>query len=276
VDAWFTKALLGICFYEHGLDRMVRSGLSVTAYALTPGGAPSASALPVRARPNPEGVYVFHRLPALPGGTDPPGGGEMAFEVRDEGGRFLPAVYVTSDPFGDDDIFLTADAGTASPPGGAEPRFYIFPSPSRLISPRAAAVLRVQLWDRDAGRPAAWAVVEASHGGNTWYGLADHRGSALVAFHYPPVTASLAGSPPPASMAGLFELTWELEVRVRYLGDLEPLPGFGIPGLGEIAAQPYASIVAAKEGVPVDSVACPLVFGRETVLSTEGESVLWV
>jgi len=273
------RALFGIRFWEHGFDQPVEHGLVVTAHAIDADGARSIASSPVRAIPNPEGTYVFHRLPS--GGVEsPPSSAGVAIEVRDRLERFLPVVYTTADPMSESEIFLTPDgqAASPSPPGGGDPRFYLFSSPTRHVNPRAAASVRVQLWDREADAPAAYAVLEVEHDGETWYGLANERGSALVAFPYPPATPSLAGSPPPAAMAGLYEQSWELEVRVRYSAGepLSPLPGFGLPDLGDIVGQPYARIVPAEEGLPVDSVPCLVVYGRESTLRTGGMSVLWI
>lgn len=274
-DRWSWRAWLGVRFWEHGFDRPVGEGLLVTAYALDSQGAPQTSVFSVRARPNPEGVYVFHTLPRAGGAAGPPGAGAgaVAVEVRDPRGRFLPVVYVTDDPLNDSSLFLTA--GSAIDPGAEEPRFYLFSSPARRVSPRAAAVVRAQLWDRTAARPAAYAVLEVSWDEQVWYGLADERGSALVAFPYPPAPPSPGGAAP----RGLYEQRWELEARVRYQGGGDPLPalpGFGLPELGAIAGQPYAGIVPTEEGSPTDSITFSLAYGRETTLRTGGESVLWV
>lgn len=268
------RAWLGVRFWEHGLDRPVGDDLSVTAYALNAQGAPEAAVSPVRARPNLEGVYVFHTLPRAGGAAGPPAAGAhpVAIEVRDPRGRFLPVVYVSSNPLAESSLFLTADSPGG--PGGEEPRFYLFSSPARRISPRDAAVVRVQLWDREANRPAAYAVLEVTWQEETWYGLADQQGSALVAFPYPPAPPSLGAG----GASGLYDQSWELGARVRYRGGgpLPALPGFGLPELGAIAGQPYARITSTEEGLPADSITFSVVFGRETTLRTGGESVLWV
>lgn len=277
-NSW--KALFGISFWEHGLDRPIGSGLSVTAYALDARGGRSTAHSPVRAVANPRGAYIFHTLPAWSAIAVPEPAAGVAIEIRDPLGRFLPAVYITSDPLTESELFWTAEAFTSpeSPPGAGEPRFYLFSSPARRVSPRFAAVVRAQVWDRDADRPAAFAVLEIGLGEESWYGLADERGSALVAFPYPEAPPSLAGSPDPDTMSGLFDQSWELSARVRYQGGepLPVLPGFGVPELGAIAGQPHVPVIPTEEGMPVDSIAFSLVFGRETALRTGGESVLWV
>src|SRR5690606_27135305 len=84
------RALLGIRFWEHGLDRPVGGGLVVRAYALDAHGAPMTAVRPVQALPNPQGVYVFHALPGRGAPSLADGSGSVAIEVWDPEGRFLP------------------------------------------------------------------------------------------------------------------------------------------------------------------------------------------
>jgi len=275
------RALIGLRLWEQGPGHEVGQGLEVRAHALGPNGAPWPSVAPVRAEINPDGVYVFHRLPMprAQGDGSPPGpvGPPLVIEVRDRRGRFLPVALRTDDPFAQTELFLVAaPSHQAESPPAADPRFYLFASPTRTSSPRRYAAVRMQMWHRSSGRPAAHALVEVTRADATWYGLADALGRVLVLFPYPPVNASLAGSPPPAEMEGLYNQSWELTVRVRYRAqpELQPIPGFDLPDLGEIAAQPYAQLLPSEEGVAADSLAGLLHYGRELILTTAGRSEL--
>src|SRR5216684_5469045 len=91
----------------------------------------------------------------------------------------------------------------------------LFSAPNRITAGGLARV-SADLWDSEAGRPAAWAVLEVWAGGAPAYrGVADQDGRVAVLFAYPEPPLH-AASPPPGGSRALSHQTWPLTLTVRY------------------------------------------------------------
>lgn len=172
----------------------------------------------------PSGVLAFHGLPGLRefenSGLDdpwssPPPARDFQIEVSDTLGRFLPCTFVISAP--QEGLALFAEHG--SPPwieAGAVP---LFSAASRTL-PGGLAVVRAELHELATGKPAAWALMEASYfSAGSWHtarGLADKEGRVLLMFAYPEGQRRAFGASPPGSARGLSHQEWTLKFAVFY------------------------------------------------------------
>jgi hypothetical protein len=272
----FTRtALLGVRFWDRVSGRPVADGLELVE---TSSG--------VAATYGPHGVFAFHDLPgfrdsAYGAGNDsfwasPPNSGGFTFRVRDRERRFLPFTFDADVPARG--LFAEDCGMTPSPPEivGVVP---LFSAPNRVTAGGLARV-SADLWDVEAGRPAAWAVLEVWTGGvHAYRGVADQDGRVAVLFAYPEPPLHQT-SPPPGGSRALSHQTWPLTLSVRYapasMSPPAPDPASGEPpDLCAVLTQPEATLLGA------DSPATPLgsqllAFGTELPLKTLGHSELHV
>lgn len=208
--------VLGIQFWDQVLDQPVTDGLAVAAQLL------GADYMPVAAFRTVSGVYAFQGLPCLhsveypvagaAGGVSPARTFPFVITVADTLSRFLPALFVVDLPLPYPGLFLS-DQVTSPPGEGA--RAYLFSAPTRTAGPGVSTV-RADLWDRDAGSPAAYAAMDVWIGGQLWRGMADDQGRAVVQFPSPLVTRLSLGSPPGSGQGPATGMSWPIQVAVRY------------------------------------------------------------
>lgn len=214
---------LGIRFWDLTLGLPIDSGL-IVELRLANSGWPIVSATRTAS-----GVYGFFGLPGLRAAEYPTSAGfgpartfTYVVTVQDQLGRYLPTVLVyTLDQTG------TPVNGTA----GIQ-LAYLFSAPTRTPPPGMAAVT-AYLIDQDANAPAAWAMVSLQVGTDpeTWTGIADDSGAALVLVPYPVAQSLLLGSPPGSGQTNIAADTWPLTVGVAYSPALLTYPLSGAPDL---------------------------------------------
>lgn len=218
-------AALGLRFWDPIASAFVGDGLRVIAYPVVD---PSRR---VAATTNLSRGWVFHKLPGMAAFEH--GEGDEAFwkapfaprpdwkapgqprdyviEVDDEKGRFVPFQLTVTAPAREAWEWVTPPGVTlAKMPPGAIP---LFSAATRAV-PQGMAVIRAELWDATAGKPAAWAVVTAQIDGVVGiFGMADEKGRVALVFPNPaPVgegVDSLTG-------VALTDQTWPVALAVGY------------------------------------------------------------
>jgi hypothetical protein len=262
-------ALLGARLWDRVGGRAVSDGIELVHLA---SGA--------RAVANRSGVFVLHDVPGMRESAFGAGDEEFwaaapsvpaTFEVRDRDRRFVAFRFDADLPAKG---LFTSDVGMhPSAPDHAPAALPLFSAPSRA-TPAGFAAVRAQLWDADADRAAAGAVLEIAVAGIPAYrGIADAEGRAAVLLPYPE-PAPGTGSPPHASRA-LVDLTWPLTVSARYAPAAAGADPTTPRDLRSTLTQPVATLLAAQP--PSASLgAQTLSFGRELVLRSSGRSVLLV
>jgi hypothetical protein len=261
-----TSTLLGIRFWDPARDVQVADSLIVTARPAAPG-SPKVGAFTTAS-----GVYAFQGLSGMRGIEN--GLLEESFsapqrdfiiEVDDRQRRFLPVAFRVALPLRSRGLYLPA----GSPPGGEHHGFFLFSAPTRTPHP-GMAVVRAWLVEA-AGAPAAHAFIEVEAGGDTWYGIADARGMAVVMFPYPLFTG-VVGASPPGPPPALQE--WRVNVRVGYRPSVLSFPSEGtLPDLASVFRQ-HPALMLDGGGNPLSEIHCTLSFGRELVLRSGRESAL--
>ena len=268
VEELTTSAPLGVRFWDWALDRPVRDGLLVRA-------RPRAGGPVTTARPSSSGVYGFLTLPTTRGAEHGPVDEftvhpeEYVLGVWDTFGRYVPMALTVAAPV----------AGVQPAPGTlpevdgespALPGFPLFAAATRTVPPGYPA-LRTDLCDQDLPNPrvaddfgpAAHALVEVALAGETWFGLSDARGRALLIMPAPTMTA----------LTEMGDSSWEVEIRVHYERLVaEEFPG--VPDFVDIAAQPDAR--AKYAGALALSTTAALTYGEELVVTTPQRSDLLV
>jgi hypothetical protein len=283
---------LGIRFWDLARNAPISAGLQVS---IRP---PDRPDLRRRAFQTTSGIYAFRNLPGLrsleasdpelqsglhPADASPPLPQRFVVEVEDDLGRFLPVTFQVALPYRG--IYPTQAPG--SPPGDGLPGFFLFSAPSRGVL-ADMAVLRAQLVERLPGghtRPASHAVLQVAAiepdglpGGAPALGIADARGSALVAFPYPGFAASVGLLSPPPGPPETRLQAWDVSVSVRYAPALQGRPDgvARLPDLGAILTQPPARLLPAASGPAESQLNARLVFGQPLMLQTAGSSDLWI
>jgi hypothetical protein len=257
-------ALLGMRFWDALTARVVCEGITVTE--TSSGTAGTAG---------PSGVFAFHDLPGLyasafgdgsPGfWASPPEHAVFSFEVTDATNTFLPFGFSAAAPTRE----LLAQA-PSSPPGMSD--MPLFSSTARQL-PAASAVVRAELWDALAARPAPSALLEVTVSGATHYGLSDAAGRVVVAFPYPEPPTQI--SSPPGSQGSWTTATWPLTLGVRYAAAPAGAASSAVPMLDAVLAQPQAVLLAASSPeTPLGGATLP--YGSELVLRSAGQSTLSV
>jgi len=215
-------APLGLRFHDAATGERVGGGLTVTVYPA------NNSARRVEAFVNRSGTYVLHHAPGLREFEHGAGDDEFwnnlpppqtfVVEVVDQERRFQPFLFEAELP-APRGLFNWLSPFEPSPPAGAR-SVPLYSAPARALS-SGMAVIRADLWNAQAGAPAAWAVVEARLNGQLQArGLSDERGSVALIFPYPKPTdsplASPVASPPVNKNVPLLEQTWELTFNAGY------------------------------------------------------------
>lgn len=240
---------LALRFWDPVLGVPVSEGLLVSARPAAGGSAP------IPATRSGAGLYFWPRLPGWPE-RQPGPGREWLVAVSDRTGRFLPVALRLPVPDTARGWLFSQPRG----PDGTPRRVSLLPAPTRP-APQGFASLRGQLWDADAGAPAAHALVCITQNGSTWYAVADERGAFAALFPYPVVRPPLRASAPPAPPA------WTFRLSVRYAGLAPPVVDWRA-----VADQPPAALL--PEGAAAREVL--LRFGQELIVRSEGMSVLLI
>ena len=253
-------APLGLRFWDPVSRRLIGDGLEVTAHPEGPG-------RPVAAYANRAAIYVVRDLPGLreteagAGDADywaePPKTREFTIVVRDAERRFLPFQFGVSAPAKG---VLGWPCPLISPPD-APPNMVaaapLFSAPTR-DTPAGMAVIRARLRTA-AGKPAAWALLEARAGnGPLARGLANRDGDVALLFAYPRPPTSGTRVPLP-------QQTWNIQLRARYRPADHPPEA---PDLCAALDQPEATLWA-DAGATQPLSRQKLTYGRELTLRTK-------
>jgi len=270
---------LGIRFWDLALNLPIAEGLTVNLRLAN-------SAWPIlTATLTSSGVYAFFGLPGLRSAEYPSSGGfgparvfTYVVTVLDQLGRYLPTVLVyTLDQTG---AVLVSGVPDSTP--GAR-LAYLFSAPTRVAPPGMAAV-SAYLIDQNTGGPAAWALVNIQVGSDpeTWSGIANDSGSALVLVPFPVAQSLQLGSPPGTGQPSIQNETWPLTVEVQYspalLGyplagaaDLA-LPWTDTPNLKDILLSQQPATIWAGPTTPVSTFEATLTLGQNLVLRSSAGS----
>ncbi len=272
---------LGIRFWDLTLNRPISEGLSVNLRPV------NASAPVLQAKVTPSGVYAFFGLPGLrnveypnSNGFGPPRTFSYVVTVQDQMGRYLPTVLVyTLDQTG-----ALLVNGVPDDTRGAR-LAYLFSAPTRPATPGVAAV-SAYLWDQDANSPAAWATVGIQVGSDpeTWVGIADDSGRAVVMVPFPVVQRLRLGSPPGAGQGDFANESWPLTVQVQYSPDqlsyplanvADPvMPWMDTPNLKDILENQKPATIWADPSTSSADFDATLTLGQDLVLrSSTGSPV---
>lgn len=233
-----TSSPLAIRFWDGASERFISDGLLVTAAAT------DIPSLPRIALPNRSHGFVFRTLPGVrdagfaaadsPFWATPPTQRTFRIEVTDTKERFLPVLFRANAPH--PGWFSPFDGTPPLPlPAASVP---LYSSPSRSFGERTAAV-RADLWDLDAHRPAAWALLRVRlitpEGITAAQGIANPDGRVLVPLGLPETVPPTQPFRKRTEALQASSVTWNLDVQVRY-GRLPagPVP----PDLRDILAQP--------------------------------------
>jgi len=269
---------LGIQFWDQTMDQAVTDGLMVAAQLQ------NAEYSPLPAVRTCSGVYAFQGLRSLneveyPAGDAPPASPPKTLPfiitVLDSLNRFLPMIFTVELPLPYSGLFLSND--TVSPPGSGA-RAYVFSAPTRSAG-TGIAVVRADLWDHEADRPAAFAALQVSVNGQVWIGIADDQGRAQIQFPSPLVQRLSLGSPPGIGQGPISGMSWPIQVQVSYQpGVLSfPLknaqdvvwPWNVAPSLKSILDSQKAAVIWQQQaGPPVAAWTGTLFYGQELVLRT--------
>jgi hypothetical protein len=277
LDRLSIVAPLGIRFRDAVTNAVIDDGLSVVAY-------PSDNPLRrIGARTNRKGVYFFRDLPGLREVENASGDAEFwasltgerpfVIEVIDDRGRYQPFLLNIDLPVKG---LYRWDAEPSGSPPAPEAPVPLFPTSSRQ-APAGTAVVRAALWDPVADQPAAWALVDAVVDGIVRArGIADANGQLALMFPYPepkdPSSASPVSSPLTSDRMALVDQTWSLKLQGFY-SPVRPVPK--IPDLGEVIRQTPGSLWSALSP-PAELSEQTLEFGRELIVKSNSESILWI
>jgi hypothetical protein len=134
------------------------------------------------------------------------------------------------------------------------------------------AVIRGEVRERIADRPAAWALLTATVDNDKAYvTVADERGMFVFLL---PNAARIAPGPP---LTGpIDQYAWPVSIQVNYQpSDQQLVPGLDVPHIGSILNQGAVSILNTLT-TPAPNITRSLHFGVELVVTTQGESRLWL
>jgi len=211
------------------------------------------------------GNYGFRSLPGLrdyelnllPASHWCPGNGEtnanFAIRIEDVQRRFLPQVLRLCLP--KEDVLEVP----------------LFSSPARPPSP-GMAVIRGEVRERTADRPAAWAVLTATVNNDKAYvTVADERGMFMFLL---PNAARIA--PGPSLTGPMDQYAWPVIIQVNYQpGGQELIPGLDVPHIRSILNQGAVALFDTL-AAPAANITRSLHFGVELVVTTQDESRLWL
>jgi hypothetical protein len=281
------RAPLGLRFRDLTREAPVSDGLAVSAWPL---GRPAERREAVVSPAS--GVYGFRTLPGLGSyeagerpaddwcGSPPYGSAVPAGELPELGGIIGGA---SAPPFANFVVSVDDARGRYLPqtlflclPRERLLEVPLFSAPARPTPP-GLGVVRAELWERSANRPAAWAMLTARADGETFVGLADARGMAVVFLPYARPLPPLAGSPPYGG-AALDQLQWPLRVEVFYQpAQQRRVAGRAVPDTRSLLEQAAARIFTQDSaGGQVEFITPALAFRQELLLKTAGGSRLLV
>jgi hypothetical protein len=261
---WF-----GLLLWDATAGTVASDGLDVRVWPLPL----TENTKPVGATASRRGIFVAHDLP-MRTVTSPEGG--YLVEVRDRLARFTPFVMHVVSPQ-EPEFVRPRCASSLMPsasPGIDEFQVPLFNLPSRT-APAGSAVVRASLIDSVTHRPAPFAVVEVSAGGQLLgRGIADERGEAVVMFAYPEPESAPPWSPPapPSRPRPPAEQQWTVLVSVRYRPPLQryrldpSLPA--LVDLCDVLEQPVATVATTSPLLPFDE--SQLCYGEELILGGRG------
>ncbi|HWI66181.1 MAG TPA: hypothetical protein VNT75_30485 [Symbiobacteriaceae bacterium] len=240
---------LAVQLWDSLYDRQEDAGFDVTLQL------EGGSVRPLTAQSSGAGIFWFRSLPGAASG-EPRG---VTLRVTDRQWRFLPVTLSLRLPEGPMPDVL-------EPQGPSLWRLQLYSSPVRRDL-SGMAVVRATLWDAEADRPAAWALLTVEAGENRYTGLADGEGRLCLPFPYPvlrrPLLTEGAGPVP------LYQHTWPAAVRIAYSA-LPPTPD-----LAPIMAQP-PGLICPDPDERLDSWSIRLPFGSELLLRSGQRPVLLV
>lgn len=259
---------LGIRFWDLTLGIPIAEGLTVELRLANSGGPILTAKLTAA------GVYAFFGLPGLHAAEYPTSLGygpartfSYVVTVQDQLGRYLPTVMI-----------YTLDQTGALVSGSPGIQLaYLFSASTRSVPPGLAAVT-AYLIDQSTRNPASWAVVSLQVGSDpeTWQGIADDTGSALVLVPYPLAQSLLLGSPPGSGQTNINADTWPLTVEVTYSPGLLTYPLAGAPdlvwpwtdtpNLKDIVQAQHPATIWANSTTPVSQFQATLTLGQNLVL----------
>jgi hypothetical protein len=241
-------AFLGLRFWDVAAASASIDALEVEVY---PRARPRARS---RASINRSGVYVAQGIAGMRdlefanpdlGDADPWSAAARPYrvEVRDPRGRFLPmafdadlparGLFTWRAPWFSPPRAISLPGEAGSPPQLLIEKIPLFPAPQRPV-PEPLAVVYAQLRESGAERPAAWAAVTASVGGEVrGLGVADDEGRVAVMFPYPEPPRLSLSSPPQARS----EFHWQVELQAYYRVGSPPAAAPEIADLGDVLSQ---------------------------------------
>jgi hypothetical protein len=294
LDRFALVTPLGIRFWDGVTSNIIANSLRVVAY---PQANPN---LRVQGFPNQQGVYSFRNLPGLRAvengvGEDsatfwsnPPVQLPFVVEVSDNDQRFLPFQLTMTLPWQGLFALPCVNVGTPPKPTTLVP---LFSAPARAV-PGGLAVLRAELWDTTANKPAAWAVMDVRVPGNQPFpGMSDEKGRIAIIFPYPEPTDFAPDSafdtanpqnPPQLQGSPLAEHQWTLEIHAHYK---PPAALPAIPNLCPTLLQAEATLLADINPANKKTLTqVTLKYGQELVLRSidssnvnqPASSVLWI
>ena len=138
--------------------------------------------------------------------------------------------------------------------------------------------------DRETGQPAAWAVMRVRISGEaeTWTGIADGAGRALVLVPYPLMQSLALGSPPGVGQGSPSTQSWPIAIEALYSPDQLSYPATDIlgavwpwtdtPSLRDILWKQQAATIWTDPATPVSQLAANLNVGQDLVLRSESGS----
>jgi len=265
---------LAVVFRDEATLGFFSDGLSAVVYPL---GEPERTVIGVVNR---SGVFVFRNLPGLRAVEQ--GSGDADFwaaqmprfdfvlEARDIAGRFLPWSLGVKLP---QRHLLGIGFDAGSPPAspltgqtGSDTAFLPLFSAASRPAPEGLGVLRAELWDADAGEPAAWALIEAKAGEQrTVTAMADADGRVMLPLPYPKPALTLGS--PLGSGGPINQQSWPVAFTVRYR---RRVPAPLIPNLVDVLLQP--PVTAWQETSRTTAwTSATLRFGRDLVLASRAD-----
>lgn len=268
---------LGMRFWDQVAMSCVSEGLVVTAYPVS---NPQRRAY---ATVNRSGIFTVQNLPGLRAveyGTGDavfwanlPPPSSFVVEVVDERGRFQPFQFTVDLPVKG---LLPWAPDVADSPPNMLPALPLYSTPARAV-PAGMAVLRADLKDWIAEKPASWAVLEARLDGQPPVrGIAGKDGRIALVFPYPEPLSGPLGSPPESPPSGerkpLLAQKWSVTLQAWYSASVL------VPNrldLSSVFTQQPATLLATVSPATILNSAT-LEFGKDLIVKTAAHSELLV
>ncbi len=264
---------LGVRLYDPVTERIVRNGLSVTAWR------DQRPQRRIAAITTPSGVYAFHHLARqLDNGASPPDTLPFVIEIEDHQRRFIPITLDLNVPLAHGRLFPDPNPTPTSPPTDQPPGLLLASAPNRAAT-AAHAALHTQLIVANTDTPAEHAVLIATIGGREHFGIADENGSVTLIFPYPPFQTTLGASPP--SGLAPSDQSWAVTLTVRYQPASVRVPlGSDYPEIGTLLDQAQRPIwqtqTAPLPASPPADFTTTLHWGEPLIVHTDNLPTLWI